>query len=335
MTCWSPPDCRSDRTLSRLVGARHPKSDPVMATRVRKDYLRWSVNYTESHYSGMAKILRFLGNLAKRTGVTQNSLFRDAGKSLAATVLPDETIITVGNKSQMVVNPHIDGMHYYFGYDDREPGIYRLMRTYLEGGMTFVDVGAHIGYYSLIAWEIVGTTGTVVAFEADPLNAARTRENVDLNDAAITVEQLAVSDTEGQTQLFSGDRPTTHSIVESEADVTDSVETTSLDAYFEDCEPPDMVKIDVEGAEGKVLAGMDQVLSAQPAIILELHPRQLQDTGYSTDDLLEKLQGMGYQLHLVGADGGTRTLRGSDVGKKTTEYGDERNPIVYAKRSDG
>ena len=89
------------------------------------------------------------------------------------------------------LNPRT-GSGYFNG--DVEPEVQEVLQKYLRPGMIFYDVGANIGFFSLLAARLVGEQGSVVAFEADPEIAARLRENVNRNEkpAAISVEEKAV-----------------------------------------------------------------------------------------------------------------------------------------------
>ncbi len=74
-----------------------------------------------------------------------------------------------------------------------EPEVQSVLQKHLQPGMTFYDVGANIGFFSLLAAQLVGKQGSVVAFEADPEIASRLRENISRNQkSAISVEEKAV-----------------------------------------------------------------------------------------------------------------------------------------------
>ncbi|HKM83064.1 MAG TPA: FkbM family methyltransferase [Candidatus Acidoferrum sp.] len=159
-----------------------------------------------------------------------------------------------------------------------EPQVQQALVDYLRPGMTFYDLGANIGYFSLIAARLVGPMGYVVSFEADPEIAARLRENLARNHFShARVEQKAVW-SETATVSFarvdpntSPDRGLGHVSAES-SDDTITVEGVSLDSYITPQNSPDLLKCDVEGAEVEVFRGADRLLAERRTILLvEMH----------------------------------------------------------------
>jgi FkbM family methyltransferase len=159
-----------------------------------------------------------------------------------------------------------------------EPKVQQALVDHLRPGMTFYDLGANIGYFSLIAGRLVGPKGNVISFEADPEIAARLRENLARNNFwHARVEQKAVW-SEATTVSFarvdpntSPDRGLGHVSPDSSAD-TITVEAVSLDGYVTTQNFPDFLKCDVEGAEAEVFRGADRLLAGKRAILLvEMH----------------------------------------------------------------
>ncbi len=178
-----------------------------------------------------------------------------------------------------------------------EPQVQQALVDHLRPGMTFYDLGANIGYFSLIAARLVGPQGCVVSFEADPEIAARLRENLARNDFShARIEQKAVW-SETTTVSFarvdpatSPDRGLGHVSADSSRD-TITVETVSLDRYVtaEDC--PDFLKCDVEGAEAEVFQGAERLLAERRTILLvEMHSPENRRT------LAQKFVELGYTV---------------------------------------
>lgn len=159
-----------------------------------------------------------------------------------------------------------------------EPEVQTALEQCLQPGMIFYDIGANIGFFSLLAARIVGKDGGVVAFEADPEIAARLREHVTRNDfLAISVEEKAVW-SEPNTVFFARTDPATSPdrglghIVATGAGDTIQVDAVSLDAYVQTVPAPDFLKCDVEGAEVEVFRGAQRLLTEKrPGIICEMH----------------------------------------------------------------
>jgi FkbM family methyltransferase len=156
-----------------------------------------------------------------------------------------------------------------------------IVRDHLRPGMTFYDVGANIGVFSMIAARIVGSSGQVVSFEADPEIADRLREHARRNLFGwINVEQKAVWRESG-TVMFervdatvSPDRGVGHVVVaENERVVT--LSAIALDDCSPKFRPPDFIKCDVEGAEGEVFQGARGLLEKQrPGVLCEIHSEE-------------------------------------------------------------
>ena len=145
--------------------------------------------------------------------------------------------------------------------------------------MTFYDVGANIGFFSLMAARLVGPEGRVVSFEADPEIAARLRENLARNQFThAQVERKAVW-SETATVAFervdpntSPDRGLGHVSANGATRDSITVEAVSLDQYTAIRPPPDFLKCDVEGAEVAVFQGATRLLSDKhPIVLVEMH----------------------------------------------------------------
>jgi FkbM family methyltransferase len=144
--------------------------------------------------------------------------------------------------------------------------------------MTFYDVGANIGIFSMMAARIVGPGGQVVAFEADPEIADRLREHARRNSFSwVNVEQKAAWRESG-TVMFervdasvSPDRGVGH-VVDSRNEQVVTLSAIALDDCSPQYRPPDFIKCDVEGAEGEVFQGARGLLAKQrPRVLCEIH----------------------------------------------------------------
>jgi FkbM family methyltransferase len=175
--------------------------------------------------------------------------------------------------------------------------VQKALVDHLRPGMTFYDVGANIGFFSLMAARLVGPEGHVVSFEADPEIAGRLRENLVRNQFTNAhVEQNAVW-SEPATVAFervdpntSPDRGLGHVSMDGSAPGTITVEAISLDQYAASHPPPDFLKCDVEGAEVAVFQGAAQLFSGKrPILLVEMHSSENQRV------LLHKFAGHGYR----------------------------------------
>ncbi len=176
-----------------------------------------------------------------------------------------------------------------------EPEVQEALQQHLRAGMTFYDIGANIGLFSLLAARLVGKEGRVVAFEADPEIAARLRQHVERNAFGwIRVEEKAVW-SKSDPVFFARTDPTVSPdrglghVVSSGAGDTIQVSGVSLDDYARTHAAPDFLKCDVEGAEVEVFRGAQRLLKEKrPGIICEMHSEENQRI------LLEEFARFGY-----------------------------------------
>jgi FkbM family methyltransferase len=178
-----------------------------------------------------------------------------------------------------------------------EPHVQKALIDHLRPGMTFYDVGANIGFFSLMGARLVGPQGRVISFEADPEIAGRLRENLARNQFAHAhVEQKAVW-SEPTTVAFervdpdtSPDRGLGHVSADRSTPGTITVEAVSLDYYTAHHPPPDFLKCDVEGAEVAVFQGATRLFSGKrPILLVEMHSPENQRA------LLDKFASHGYR----------------------------------------
>lgn len=168
---------------------------------------------------------------------------------------------------------------------------------------TFVDLGANLGFFSVLVGRDLDGAGRVHAFEPTPATAALLRDNVATNglgDRVIVVEQ-AVSDQPGKARFSLYDAAQANQLAVAGTDgASGSIEVTvtTLDAYFSALGWPrvDVVKMDVEGVETKVLDGMRELIRRQPRlrIIFEYHLGQLDRAHVSGTSLIEKARELGF-----------------------------------------
>jgi FkbM family methyltransferase len=195
-----------------------------------------------------------------------------------------------------------------------EPESWRAIAEHLHPGDTFVDIGAHIGYYSLKAAPVVGPGGHVIAVEPNPETVHRLRDNIRASRAngVVSVQPVACSDTEATLELFGAPEHNTGETSLSRRNASQAgqvvasyrVRARPLDDILKESGVArvDAVKIDVEGAEYLVLKGAAETLDRyHPLVIVELVESQLQAMGTSTAQIVALLHSHGYaQRHSYG-----------------------------------
>ena len=154
-----------------------------------------------------------------------------------------------------------------------ETEVQAALVEHLRPGSTFVDVGASVGFFTLLAGRIVGPGGSVIAFEPQPGAACSARQNATLNGLSmVQVIEAAVGGRTGNAALHGVGKATAYVLPDGDRN-TLRVETTTLDDHFA-ASPrvPTLVKIDVEGHEREVVAGMTRLLAdSSPVLVVETH----------------------------------------------------------------
>lgn len=171
----------------------------------------------------------------------------------------------------------------YYGF--YEPNEVAFLRRVLQPGCVFVDIGANVGYYSAVAASRVGPLGVVHAFEPVPCLFARLQhlaETTAQHGYQIVPTQAALSNRGGETTIYvsRGSNIGWSTIVpglmdEAEVKESHTVPVMRLDKYFRsgNYRPPDVVKVDVEGADADVIEGMSGLFEAgvRPVLMVEVH----------------------------------------------------------------
>ena len=185
-------------------------------------------------------------------------------------------------------------------------------RAEVRPGMTVVDVGANLGYYAVIALGCSAPGGRVIAFEPDPANHALLLRNLLPFGDRATARRQAVAAAPGALTLHRHrDNKGKHSVFAApDLDAGIAVEAVTLDAALADLGRPrvDVIKLDVEGAEPLVLAGMPETLAEyRPVLFFECAPQRWARAGFDPVAVLGRLKAQGYLLFLVNEGGGRDT----------------------------
>jgi FkbM family methyltransferase len=154
---------------------------------------------------------------------------------------------------------------------------HRFLADNLKEGMVFIDIGANKGDFSLLAQQLVGDGGLVIAVEPEPQNCRWIEKSMVANGyRGIRLVEAALSDSEGEATLYLGEKSGWHTLTAGHQVPRGEVRvrTTTLDSLCRDLPRVDAVKIDVQGAENRVLAGASATLSRwRPVVLLDLHPQ--------------------------------------------------------------
>ena len=191
---------------------------------------------------------------------------------------------------------------------ENERDIINLTQRIIKPGMTVIDIGANVGLLTRHFAKLVGDKGRVLAFEPDPETFKYFKHNT-RKFPAVATSQVALSDNCESAQFFLNARSgTSNSLVNSaNSKETITVQCMTLDEFLAQ-EPElkiDLIKIDVEGAELKVLSGMSETFAKQPRmrIIMEFCPKNLLGGGIDPLMLLDFMKSHGFSLEVIQDDG--------------------------------
>jgi FkbM family methyltransferase len=230
--------------------------------------------------------------LAAGLDVADAALMRRARPPLAATV--------DGVELRGYLRPRSFLAHVARG--DYEPYYRRLLVEALDSDTLFVDAGAHVGMYTLLAAPRVRE---VVALEPDPYNAAALRRNVALRDLRnVRIVQKAVAESAGRASFRSFEGTVSGSLVARDAGPYRTLETelTAIDDELRALPLGRVVaKLDVEGAEPRALAGMAEAIRRATSLVafVEVNPQALTAGGSSASDLVRRTLDAGLECAFV------------------------------------
>jgi len=186
----------------------------------------------------------------------------------------------------------------YFG--TKFDTIFDFLKTYLKEGMVFVDVGANIGSHAINAARLVGATGSIFAFEADPDTYRLLAANIQSNGLRnIVLKQTCVSDQVGTLSFYKHKDSAKSSIVDRGEKLSVTLPSDTLDNLIPAETKIDILKVDVEGAELSVLRGARAVFGDEkrPSVVI-IEVFDVRDNTDKSEGIREVLEGYGYKFYL-------------------------------------
>jgi FkbM family methyltransferase len=252
--------------------------------------------------------------------VRLNPLLRPAMDWVASRMKNQDSVIQRGVGRGLKFNPGGSNASYLLG--TLELGIQEALQLWLRPGMTVYDIGANVGFLTVIAARLVGASGRVLAFEPVPALADQSSHNARLNRFDhVSVYRTALSDADGDAVFQVSENLTMGKLGSSGSRGNGlMVKRNRLDTLVNDGRFPDpsLVKIDVEGAEPEVLDGAIEVLRrARPMLLIELH-----STNQAVADRLDRLGYIGREL------GTSRSIRNCAPNTCIAAVPEERNSML-------
>ena len=188
-----------------------------------------------------------------------------------------------------------------------EPNQTKIVKKYVHEGDVVIDVGAHVGYYTLLMAQLVGKNGKVYSFEPDPVNFELLKKSVEINGFEnVVLIQKAVSDTTEKIKLFLGDNDSAINRIYDaklgDAKKSIDVESITIDEYFKENDKLfNFIKIDSEGSEAKIINGMEKFLTKNRKLIMmtEFFPFLIKKSGDEPKQYLKSLENSGFELYNI------------------------------------
>lgn|SRR5208282_2060577 len=235
-----------------------------------------------------------------------NPFLRPGFDWCAARMKNEDSVIQRGAGKGLRFNPGASNVSYLLGTVEQE--IQDVLQLWLRPEMTVYDVGANVGFITVIAARLVGEKGSVCGFEPVPMLADQATHNASLNQfQQVSIHRVALSDQDGEAVFQVSKNLTMGKLVSRDSHEPDAanelaVRKRKLDTLIatEGLPEPDLVKIDVEGAEAAVLDGAAEVLRrARPALLIELHS--------TNQEVARRLERLSFVGRLLGTRESVRT----------------------------
>lgn len=215
-----------------------------------------------------------------------------------------------------------------------------IVKKIIKKGNIVIDIGAHMGYYTLLFARTVGENGHVYSFEPDPRNFDLLKKNVEINGYKnVTLIQKAVSNKTGRGKLYLGEYSGGNRIFDTHDDRKSiEIETIRLDDYFENnSRKIDFLKMDAEGTEIDIIEGMNLLLqkSQNIRIMCEFYPTLIKKFGREPEEYLKSLNNQGFKLFHLNADKKIMEPVNNEKLMKEYNFNNEKYTNLFCTKDDG
>jgi FkbM family methyltransferase len=221
--------------------------------------------------------------------------------------LPGEEIIYTNSLGvKLRIDPAEYQMKQIYLYDYYEKNTIRHLKRLCERSFTFVDVGANIGFYSLVMGKLLQETGIVYSFEPNGYTYEKFKENIELNQLHnISLHKVGLSDTEKDVDIvYNLHNSGTASIFKSAtaAEKKETIRVMKFDDFcnVENLENINLLKVDIEGSELPFLMGAEYALKQNQklAMAVEMMDENCVSIGYTISELFQYIIGLGFKAYL-------------------------------------
>jgi FkbM family methyltransferase len=253
------------------------------------------------------RLLGFAYRLLKRTPLIHIPLAKRMYYRIYSWSRPQELTEIDVEGVQLWIEPSDQGIaSFLLTSGSYEPFEVSVVQRLLRPGDCFIDVGAHIGYYTVIAARAVGPGGRVYAFEPAPRNFELLVRNVDVNiyQDRVTASCCAIGAESGSCRLYlNEDNQGDHRILANGHQRRSAIDVPlqTLDESIDEGVAVNLIKMDIQGAEFLALSGMSRLLSenADLAIALEFWPEGITQSGFQPAAVLDLARRQQFDVHLI------------------------------------
>lgn len=243
-------------------------------------------------------VLKFATKILRGHDITKYGLVKKFQKKIILKANVQFSTIQ-GNKMYLLPTGHsvllaMNGIY--------EPLETKYVKNIIKTGFSVLDIGANIGYYTLIFSKLVGSKGTVFAFEPEQKICNILEKNVKINNYEnVVIENLALSNQVGKTSLYiSPAGGSTIFPLDGENRPKKEIIKTTLDNYFENLKqiPISFIKMDAEGSELAILQGMELLFKNNKKLkmLIEFNPELIKKSGAKPRNLLEFLVKQNFKI---------------------------------------
>jgi len=248
-----------------------------------------------------AKALEFI-----YTTILKPKLFRVITNFFLSFLIKEKTEIPEGFVALNKKDHAISGAMTLGVYEKNES---RFLREKIKEEMIVIDIGANVGYYTVIFAKLVGLYGRVISFEPEPENFYFLKKTIELNKFNnIELYDFAISNKIGKGKLFLCENNKGDHRIYNPDNTRKSIDIsiTTLDSFLEEkkINNVDLIKMDIQGAEGLALNGMKNTLTQNKKIslMIEFWPQGLLKSGTEPISLLNELKRFGFKIFDIGED---------------------------------
>lgn len=194
----------------------------------------------------------------------------------------------------------LDEIQFFTGYEKEKV---KIFKDVIKKNDVVLDLGAHIGFYTMLAAKLVGEKGMVYAFEPGGANLALVKKNKEENrHNNIILEKKAASDKTGKSKLYFWGESRNQRLYANDDKPFAEIECVKLDDYFKNYTGKiDLIKINIAGSEGIAIQGMAELLEKNPDVklIIQYSPKRILELGGNPIDGLNVLDKLGFKIWLI------------------------------------